>query len=60
MENAAKQRNSLINKLIRLGIDQEDGHLYELTLAELEKEYRKSVCRVHPHSGFGSINWRKG
>lgn len=37
-----KRKHFLINKLIGLGFFKKDGiHLFELTLTELEEEYKK-------------------
>jgi len=51
-----KKRQKLINKLIFLNLYKiEDQQLYEMSLAKLEKEYRRYKSLNHPHSEFGSI-----
>ena len=49
MENLLRKtieskRNYLINKLINAGIyKKKDSHLFELTLTDLEEEYKKMI-----------------
>jgi hypothetical protein len=50
------RRKKLIDKLIAFNVyKKEDKHLYELSLTELEDEYRYFQNNSHPHSDFGSI-----
>ncbi len=52
------KRNRLINDLIALNVyKKDDRQLFELSLCELEIEYRRlqSKKETHPHSDFGSI-----
>lgn len=52
------RRKKLIDRLIAFNIYKKDNrHLFELSLTELEHEYRtlQSVC--HPHNDYGSIHW---
>ena len=52
------RRKKLIDKLIAYKIyKKDDKHLFELSLTELENEYRNSRSYCHPHSDFGSIQW---
>lgn len=53
MAQAAKsRRKELIDQLTAIGILKKEN-LLELTLSELENEYRN----IHPHSGINSIRW---
>ncbi|GER65707.1 hypothetical protein BpJC7_02660 [Weizmannia acidilactici] len=57
---AEKRRNELIDRLIAFHIYKKGGkHLFELTLHELEQEYRHIQSQVHPHSGWESIHWKR-
>lgn len=52
------RRWKLINKLIAFGIyKKEEQHLYELSLTDLESEFRKFIDDQHPHSEMDSIHW---
>lgn len=52
------RRKKLIDKLIAFNVfKKEDKHLFELTLTELEREYRRFYSNVHPHGEFGSIQF---
>ena len=52
------RRNELINKLIAFNLYKKEGrHLFELSLTELEIEYKKALAHTHPHSDMGSIRW---
>ncbi|MEH7179254.1 Fur-regulated basic protein FbpA [Neobacillus vireti] len=54
-----KRRKELINKLITYGVYRVDKtSLFQLSLAQLEKEYKKLQVDVHPHctSGLRFIN----
>ena len=54
------RRKELINTLITYNLNQEENqHLFELTLTELENEYRKLQSQGHPHSGLSSIQWKE-
>jgi hypothetical protein len=51
-----KRRKKLIDKLIAFDIYKtEDKHLFELSLTELEYEYKRFMIENHPHSDLGSI-----
>jgi len=53
------RRNELINKLIVHNIFKKgDKQLFELTLQELENEYKYLQKECHPHSDVGSIHWK--
>ncbi|MFI8574403.1 Fur-regulated basic protein FbpA [Rossellomorea aquimaris] len=53
------RRNELINKLIVHNIFKKgDKQLFELTLQELEDEYKYLQKECHPHSDVGSIHWK--
>lgn len=57
-DSVEKKRQKLINKLIFFNIyNKEDKRLYELSLAKLEREYRRFKLQNHPHGEFGSIQW---
>lgn len=51
-----KKRKKLIEKLIVFHMyKKEEKHLFELSLAELEEEYKKFLLSSHPHGNFESI-----
>ncbi|WP_084820240.1 Fur-regulated basic protein FbpA [Mesobacillus campisalis] len=51
-----KKRKKLIEKLIAFNVyKKEDKHLFELSLTELETEYKKFNSTSHPHNNIGSI-----
>ena len=56
------RRKALIDKLIAFSVYKEDDkhHLFELTLSELQNQYRSFVSQSHPHGEFGSIQWARG
>ncbi|TMU87537.1 Fur-regulated basic protein FbpA [Bacillus sp. BHET2] len=55
-----KRRNELINKLIAHNLFKKgDKQLFELTLKELEEEYKYIQEECHPHNDVGSIHWKK-
>jgi hypothetical protein len=50
------RRKKLIEKLIAFKVyKKDDKQLLELSLTELENEYRRFQSHSHPHSDFGSI-----
>ncbi|NRD79163.1 Fur-regulated basic protein FbpA [Bacillus sp. BRMEA1] len=52
------RRNKLIDKLIAFSVyKKEDKHLFELSLSELEDEYRKFKSICHPHFDLGALRW---
>lgn len=52
------RRNVLINNLIAFNVyKKEEKHLLELSLTELESEYRRFARLGHPHQDVGSIRW---
>ena len=52
------RRKKLIDKLIAFKVyKKDDNHLYELSLTELENEYRTFQSYCPPHSDFGSLQW---
>ncbi|RTR35689.1 Fur-regulated basic protein FbpA [Robertmurraya yapensis] len=54
-----KRRKELICKLYpHFVIRSEDKELFELSLTELENEYKKLKSELHPHSQLESIHWR--
>jgi Fur-regulated basic protein A len=58
-ETLQKRRNELVNKLIVHNIFKKgDKQLFELTLQELENEYKYIQKECHPHSDVGSIHWK--
>lgn len=51
-----KRRQRLINKLIAFQtFKKDDKHLFELSLTELENEYKLLKEHSHPHSSFDSL-----
>lgn len=57
-EEDEKRRQKLIKKLITFDLYKiNNKHLFELTLYELEKEYKRVKSTAHPHSGLNSIHW---
>ncbi|MFE7063378.1 Fur-regulated basic protein FbpA [Sutcliffiella sp. NPDC057660] len=61
LKNAVENRRSeLISKLLYFRVfKKEDQHLYELSLSDLEQEYKKYDHYMHPHDDMGSIQWVK-
>lgn len=52
------RRAELISKLLYFRVfKKEDHHLYELSLSDLEQEFKKYNHRLHPHDDMGSIQW---
>jgi hypothetical protein len=50
------KRKKLIKKLLSYNVyKKEDKHLFELSLTDLESEYRKFKSQSHPHIDIGSI-----
>ena len=53
------RRKKVINTLITYHLNQEENqYLFELSLTELENEYRKLQSQGHPHSALSSIQWQ--
>lgn len=53
-----KKRQKLIKKLITFDIYKVGNkQLFELSLTELENEYKSLQKTTHPHSGMDSIQW---
>lgn len=51
-----KRRKRLIDKLIAFDVyKKEDKHLFELSLTELEYEFKRFISENHPHSDMGSL-----
>jgi Fur-regulated basic protein A len=51
-----EERLILIDNLISFDLyKKEDKHLFELSLTELECEYRHLLHQSHPHSGIEAI-----
>lgn len=54
------RRKKLIDKLIAYQIyKKDDKYFLELSLTELENEYRTFRSYCHPHNDFGSIKWTR-
>ncbi len=52
------QKKENLSSLIAFNIyKKEDKQLFELTLTELEHEYRRFQAQCHPHDDIGSIQW---
>lgn len=52
------RRKVLIDRLMIMGVFKHRGkHLFELSLRELESQYRRVKSTSHPHSQMGSIRW---
>jgi hypothetical protein len=50
------KRKKLIEKLIAFNVyKKEDKHLFELSLTDLENEFKAFKATQHPHCNFGSI-----
>lgn len=59
-EAVEKRRAELINKLITFGAFKiKEKHLFQVTLSELESEYKRFLVGMHPHGQLGSIRWSK-
>jgi len=55
-EAVENKRKKLIEKLIAFNVyKREDKHLFELSLTELQNEYKAYKSMQHPHCNFGSI-----
>ncbi|WP_423798300.1 Fur-regulated basic protein FbpA [Neobacillus sp. SAB-20_R2A] len=53
-----QRRQRLIDKLIAFNVYKKaDKHLFELSLSELENEYRQFIQTCHPHTNLGLIKW---
>ena len=53
------RRKKVINTLITYHLNQEENqYLFDLSLTELENEYRKLQSQGHPHSALSSIQWQ--
>ncbi|MEK4535998.1 Fur-regulated basic protein FbpA [Peribacillus sp. FSL K6-1552] len=50
-------RRKLINKLIVFNVYKNKEQLLNLSLKELENEYKRIQLDSHPHCDTGSINW---
>lgn len=62
LDSKKYRREIIVNKLIAFDIyDREDERLHQLSLTQLENEYRKVNTKNHPHDGLGSlrIRWKK-
>lgn len=59
LRNAVENRRKrLIDQLIAFNVYKKvDKHLFELSLTELENEYRLYKQTCHPHSSVASIKW---
>lgn len=52
------RRKTLIQTLLSFHVyKKEDKHLFELSLSELEREYKKVKSDNHPHSEMSSLQW---
>ncbi|WP_318503389.1 Fur-regulated basic protein FbpA [Bacillus sp. T3] len=50
------RRKKLIDALIAFNVyKKEDQHLFELSLTDLENEYKRFQSQCYPHMDFGSI-----
>jgi len=55
-EAVENKRKKLIETLIAFNVyKREDKHLFELSLTELQNEYKAFKALQHPHCNFGSI-----
>ncbi|MBA9026409.1 Fur-regulated basic protein FbpA [Peribacillus huizhouensis] len=53
-----EKRQRLIDQLVAFKVIKEDDkHLFELSLTELENEFRKFQLDSHPHGEYSSIKW---
>ncbi len=53
-----EQRQRLIDQLVAFKVfKKEDKHLFELSLTELENEFRRFQLDSHPHDEYNSIKW---
>ncbi|WP_317948623.1 Fur-regulated basic protein FbpA [Rossellomorea marisflavi] len=58
MMETMQRRNELINKLIMHKVYKKgERQLFELTIEELEEEFRSVKKECHPHTESGSIHW---
>ncbi|WP_462411659.1 Fur-regulated basic protein FbpA [Neobacillus sp. Marseille-QA0830] len=54
-----ERRQKLIDQLIALNVYKKaDRQLYELSLSELENEYRELKRTCHPHNSMNAIKWK--
>ncbi|MFP7296392.1 Fur-regulated basic protein FbpA [Neobacillus niacini] len=57
-EAVENRRLELINKLIAFGVyKKEEHHLFELSLTDLENEFKIFIKDHHPHSEVESLHW---
>ena len=60
LRNGVEQRRkTLINILLSFKIYNNEEQLSELSLTELENEFKRLKSISHPHSDTGSIQWKK-
>jgi len=60
LRNGVEQRRkTLINILLSFKIYNNEEQLSELSLTELENEFKRLKSTSHPHSDTGSIQWKK-
>ena len=52
-----ERRKKLINKLNALNVFKNEEQLSNLSLSELENEYKRIQLDSHPHNDTGSIHW---
>jgi len=53
------RRKNLINKLITFNVYQkDDNRLWNLTLSELEYEFKSLQSKSHPHCNIGAILYK--
>ncbi|MFP5112523.1 Fur-regulated basic protein FbpA [Bacillaceae bacterium C204] len=53
-----QRRKTLINILLNFKIYDNEEQLLNLSLTELENEFKRLKLNSHPHSDTGSINWK--
>ncbi|AXN40976.1 MULTISPECIES: Fur-regulated basic protein FbpA [Peribacillus] len=56
-EDMEEIRRKLINKLIVFNVYKNKEQLLNLSLKELENEYKRIQLDSHPHCDTGSIHW---
>jgi hypothetical protein len=53
-----QRRKTLINILLNFKIYDNEEQLLNLSLTELENEFKRLKLNSHPHSDTGSIKWK--
>ncbi|MBP2079019.1 Fur-regulated basic protein FbpA [Oceanobacillus polygoni] len=53
-----ERRKKLTDLLIKWNVYENEESLKDLSLTELEREYKIFILESHPHDSIGSIQWK--